>query len=92
MDSARVILVALFFTSPFIVIHAAARWNAADAVATASDDCKTAATARDAGNVSVRALVRSQSQPERLAGGFQDHGFTIARLSIHLTKSIRAGP
>ena len=40
MDSARVILVALLFTSPFIVIHAVARWNAADAVATISDDCK----------------------------------------------------
>jgi hypothetical protein len=40
MDSARVILVALLFTSPFIVIHAVARWNAA-AVATTPDDCKT---------------------------------------------------
>ena len=41
MDSARVILVALLFTSPFIVIHAVARWNAPASVPTASDDCKT---------------------------------------------------
>ena len=41
---------------------------------------RTAATARDAGNVSVRTLVGGQSQPEHLTCGLEGRGFAITRL------------